>query len=117
MPVYIFISPCLVFKNNKIYFLSNVNDFTEDFEKNTYYIDFKDIDKYGTFVHKNSTIQYEIITPTENKNLFIHFSYVDEITDINVGEFIYAFQNFIFDIKEDSTTISIDLDKVKYIMQ
>ena len=117
MPVYIFISPSLIFKNGKIYFLSNINDFEGDFEKNTYYIDFKDIDKHGTFVHKNSTIDYEIITPTENKNLFIHFSFTSEINDIDVGEFIYAFQNFIFDINQNSPIINLDLNKVKYIMQ
>lgn len=117
MPLYVFISPSLIFKNDKIYFLSDINDFTDDFEKNTYYIDFKDINQKGSFTYKTTAINYEIITPTDNKNLFVHFNFSDEYTTVNIGEFIHAFQNFIFDINCEISTVSDTLDKIKYIMQ
>lgn len=103
MPVYIFNSPSLVFKNSKIYFLSNINDFLEDFEKNTYYIDFAEINQISSFIHKNIKINYEIITPTENKNLVVKFDYDDEFNDIDISEFIYSFENFIYGINNDFT--------------
>jgi len=87
MPLYVFISPSLVFKNDKIYFLSDINDFTDDFDKNTYYIDFKDINQKGSFIYKTNTINYEIITPSENKNLFVYFTFSDEYTSIIVSLF------------------------------
>jgi len=102
MSVYIFVSPSLIFKNSKIYLLSDINDFLEDFEKNTYYIDFTEISTKGNFVHKNIKIAYEIITPIENKNLSVKIDYDEEsFKNIEISECIDSFEKFVSGINND----------------
>jgi competence protein ComGC len=82
MSTFIFSSPFLKYKNQKIYLFSCNSDLKlVDYQNELYYIDYKDIKISKSFEFQDYMITYDIISCEEDKNIVIRLKIDKEVKD------------------------------------
>jgi hypothetical protein len=79
----VFVSPFLKFKNNKVYILNKYEINNKNYEEETYYIDFDDVNNKDYLTMNNKKFTYSILYNEDDKNLLIKVDFLDTLDDID----------------------------------
>jgi hypothetical protein len=97
----VFASSCLKYKNDKIYILSNKNDFGElNYEDNTYFIELDDLQKSGFIKYDNQIIEYDILSFDNDKNISIKMNFPENIEDNNMLKFMHITELYLSGVND-----------------
>jgi hypothetical protein len=108
MNSYIFSSPFLKFKNNKVYLLNKYNLNNNNYDEDTYFINFNEIEKKKIKIN-NIDVEYNILLNEDNKNLLIKIDVSDNMEELEINKILYYIEKYISGC-EDFDNINQDID-------
>jgi hypothetical protein len=91
----VFSSPFLKFKNNKVYLLNKYDLNINNYDEETYFINFNEIDKKKTFKINNIDIEYDILMNEDDKNLLIKIDVSEKLEKIELDKLLYSTEKYI----------------------
>jgi hypothetical protein len=95
MHSYIFSSPYLKYKNDKLYLLNNIDKNSKNYEEQTYFIDFNEIIIKKNIKINDIELEYDIIFYENDKNLLVKFDTLKDINEKELNKIIYSIEKNI----------------------
>ena len=116
MHSYIYVSPYLKFKNNKVYILDQNNINSSDYENNNYYITLDNIQKKNIIQFNNTDIMYEIIHFENDKNLLIKINFDKDLISIEINRLMHFIDSLISEINQNDYSFESNILKYNNII-
>jgi hypothetical protein len=111
---YVFSSPFLKFKNDKLYFLNKYDLNMSIYEKENYFMNYDDIITKKILKINNIDIEYDILLKENDKNLLIKIDIAENVDELELNTLIYCIEKYISGDEDiDNICKDIDIDILK----
>ena len=95
MNSYVFSSPFLKYKNNNLYLLERCDLNLTNYDEETYFIDFNEINKSKKIKINDLNLEYDILLYENDKNLLIKFNIDKKIDDLELNKVLFFIEKNI----------------------
>ena len=91
----VFSSSFLKFKNDKVYLLNKYNLNIDNYDEETYFIDFNEINNEDILYIDNMKYQYKILLNEDNKNLLVKLDIENNLDETEFKKIMYCVEQHI----------------------